>query len=202
VPRFAAAVAEIGFASHHIARVPQTGIHVQPVTAVVVKTGAGVQTGGELISAMTGGTRPGGVQSVAAPGVIEQLVGRPQGMFSVKGVAALATLIGVDEITSFPNCNSLLLQKRVEPANPDRIGQEVTFFLRFTNATKETISSVIISDSLTARLEYLDNTAKCSRPATFTIQKNEAGSVILRWALDDKLQPGEDGIISFKAKIR
>jgi uncharacterized repeat protein (TIGR01451 family) len=86
--------------------------------------------------------------------------------------------------------------------NPQKIGEEVTFFLRFTNATKEAMHSVIISDSLTARLEYVDGTAKCSRPATFTIQANEAGSSVLKWALDDKLQPGEDGIISFKAKIR
>jgi uncharacterized repeat protein (TIGR01451 family) len=120
----------------------------------------------------------------------------------VKGVAAVATLIGVEEITSFPNCNSLLLQKRVEPVNPQKIGEEVTFFLRFTNATKEPMLAVVISDSLTARLEYLDGTAKCSRAATFTMQNNEAGSAVLRWALDDKLQPGEDGIISFKAKIR
>ena len=59
-----------------------------------------------------------------------------------------------------------------------------------------------MSDSLTTRLEYVEGTQKCSRAATFTSYDNEAGSAVLRWALDGKLPPGETGIISFKAKIK
>ena len=79
----------------------------------------------------------------------------------------------------------------------------VTVTLKFSNPTTETMTDVIvIADSLTARLEYVDGTAKSSRAATFTAKNNEAGSVVLRWVIDGKLAPGESGIITFKARIK
>ena len=40
------------------------------------------------------------------------------------------------------------------------------------------------------------------RPAVFTLQENEAGSVKLRWAIDGVLPPGQSGVITFQARIR
>jgi hypothetical protein len=113
VPRFAAQVIDIGFGAHHTLKIPVAGHHLQPTSAMVAKTGTGVSIGAEQVSINVGATRPGGVQSLTSAGVIEHWITKPQGLYSLKGVAAHATLIGVEEITSFPNCNSLLLQKRV-----------------------------------------------------------------------------------------
>jgi hypothetical protein len=78
----------------------------------------------------------------------------------------------------------------------------VTVTLRFTNPTTEEMTDVLIADSLTARLEYVEGSAKSSRPATFTATANRAGSMVLRWALDGSLKPGESGRITFQVRIK
>ncbi|QVL33237.1 isopeptide-forming domain-containing fimbrial protein [Telmatocola sphagniphila] len=119
----------------------------------------------------------------------------------VKGIKVATESIEAEDLTFFPNC-TLMLQKRVEPLNPEKIGEVVTFTLRYYNPTVEPISDVVVSDSLTARLEYLLDSAKSDRPMTLTISPNEAGSVVLKWTLSDRLMPGQSGVITFKAKIR
>src|SRR5262249_22583928 len=143
----------------------------------------GVDSGLNQIVSATGSKRASGMESRTGPDVLDQWSGRLAGVSSVQGTATVAQVRGPDEITSFPGCH-MLLQKRVEgPATP-QIGDEVTIYLKFSNPTTETMTDVIVSDSLTARLEYVDGTAKSSRAATFTATNNEAGSVILRWAVD------------------
>lgn len=83
-----------------------------------------------------------------------------------------------------------------------QIGDIVTFTLKYTNPGGKPITNVIVSDSLTTRLEYVAGSAKSDRDAVFTTQANEAGSVILRWQLSGPLLPGETGVIMFQAKIR
>ena len=63
-------------------------------------------------------------------------------------------------------------------------------------------SDVVISDSLSARLEYITGSAQTDRPANFTAAENEVGSVIVRWDLPGSLLPGQSGTIKFKAKVR
>ncbi len=102
------------------------------------------------------------------------LVGKPMGIYKVNGTKSVAEVREVEEITAYPGCN-LILQKRMDPPNPQRIGEEVTFFLRFHNPTPHDMTEVIINDSLTGRLEYIPGTQKSSRPATFIATTNEAG---------------------------
>jgi len=78
----------------------------------------------------------------------------------------------------------------------------VTFYLKYTNHGGKPISDVALSDSLTGRLEYVPGSARSDRNAVFTIQENEAGSVILRWEVTGKLLPGQSGVVSFQAKVR
>jgi hypothetical protein len=61
---------------------------------------------------------------------------------------------------------------------------------------------VVVSDSLSGRLEYVPGTAKMDREAVFTTQQNEAGSLILRWEVGGRLMPGESGTVSFQARVR
>ena len=95
-----------------------------------------------------------------------------------------------------------MIQKWIDPPHPEKIGQELTVHLKFTNPTTEEMTDIVIADSLTTRLEYIVGTAKSSRAATFAASPNSAGSVVVRWSLDGKLMPGESGVITFKVRIK
>jgi uncharacterized repeat protein (TIGR01451 family) len=82
------------------------------------------------------------------------------------------------------------------------VGDVVTFYLKYSNCGGKPIEDVAVSDSLTGRLEYVPGSAKTDRNAVFTMQQNEAGSVILRWEVSGKLLPGQTGLISFQARVR
>jgi uncharacterized repeat protein (TIGR01451 family) len=82
------------------------------------------------------------------------------------------------------------------------IGEVLTFTLTYTNPGGVPIRNVIISDSLTGRLEYIPGSGKTDRPANFTTQENSAGSLILRWEIQGELPPGQSGVITFQAKVR
>ncbi len=64
-----------------------------------------------------------------------------------------------------------------------QVGDVVTFTLRYSNQGGRPITDVAVSDSLTARLEYVPGSAVADRNAVFTTQANEAGSTILRWEI-------------------
>jgi uncharacterized repeat protein (TIGR01451 family) len=78
----------------------------------------------------------------------------------------------------------------------------ITFTIRFANVGGRPITNVVVSDSLTTRFEYVAGSSKSDRPATFTTQPNDAGSMVLRWEFAGSLQPGENGMITFQVKIR
>src|SRR5262249_48313788 len=83
-----------------------------------------------------------------------------------------------------------------------QIGDTVTLYLKYSNQGYQPISDIIVSDSLTGRLEYVPGSAKSDRDAVFTMQQNEAGSLILRWEIQGRLLPNQSGVVSFQAKIR
>ncbi len=82
------------------------------------------------------------------------------------------------------------------------IGDVVTFLLKYSNLGGRPITDVAVTDSLTTRLEYVPGSAQSDRPAVFTTQPNEAGSVILRWEISGRLMPGTSGVVRFQARIR
>jgi uncharacterized repeat protein (TIGR01451 family) len=83
-----------------------------------------------------------------------------------------------------------------------QVGDVVTFYLKYSNTSGKPVEDVAVSDSLTGRLEYVAGSAKTDRNAVFTMQQNEAGSMILRWEVSGKLLPGQSGLISFQARVR
>jgi uncharacterized repeat protein (TIGR01451 family) len=95
----------------------------------------------------------------------------------------------------------LCLKKDVDK-HTGQPGEVVTFTLTYHNGGGLPITDVAVVDSLSGRLEYVPDSAQSDRHAVFTIQPNEAGSMLLRWQVSGKLLPGESGVIRFKAKVR
>jgi uncharacterized repeat protein (TIGR01451 family) len=87
-------------------------------------------------------------------------------------------------------------------AQSAKVGDIVTFFLKYSNQGGRPITDVAVSDSLTGRLEYVPGSSKSDRDAVFTMQENSAGSLVLRWEISGRLLAGQTGIVSFQAKIR
>jgi uncharacterized repeat protein (TIGR01451 family) len=81
-------------------------------------------------------------------------------------------------------------------------GDVVTFTLRYSNHGGQPITDVAVTDSLAARLEYVPDSSQSDRPAVFTLQQNEAGSLLLRWEITGRLLPGQSGVVRFQARIR
>jgi uncharacterized repeat protein (TIGR01451 family) len=81
-------------------------------------------------------------------------------------------------------------------------GDVVTFTLRYTNLGGRPITDVAVSDSLSGRLEYVPGSAQSDRDAVFTLQENEAGSVILHWEVGGRLLPGDSGTLRFQVRVR
>ena len=145
---------------------------------------------------------PGIWAGVGAGSLIYQaaLTSIPDELYESASVEGAGPWAKVRHIT-FPQLKPLLLIKW-----PDRcatqIGDIVTFFLKYTNQGGQPITDVVVSDSLTARLEYVPGSARSDRDSVFTTQPNEAGSLILRWEINGALPPGQNGVVSFQARIR
>jgi uncharacterized repeat protein (TIGR01451 family) len=148
---------------------------------------------------MKGRERPSTTIGEKFPQGVELLQGRPQITAMVQGVRVTEGSKGPEDITAYP-CK-LMLTKWVEPKTAN-IGDTVTFYLRYRNPGPGPITEVVVSDSLTGRLEYVAGSAQSDREAVFTVAPNEAGSVVLRWAIGGAIQPGQYGVLSFRAKVR
>jgi uncharacterized repeat protein (TIGR01451 family) len=126
----------------------------------------------------------------------------------VRGVNVYANVQEVHEFTAA--CNKppvvaldrpLILQKCTD-VTAAKVGDVVTFYLKYSNVGGQPISDIAVSDSLTSRLEYVPGSARSDRDSVFTMQQNEAGSLLLHWELTGKLLPGESGLVTFQAKVR
>lgn len=140
------------------------------------------------------------------------------GIATNQGTAVIGRIDGTDVVASARVTNNVtglcLPPEQPEPPDgplviikfPDRcavnIGDLVTFTLRYTNKGGRPITGVVVSDSLTTRLEYVPGTARSDRDGVFTTQANEAGSVVLRWEIQGALPPGQSGVVSFQARVR
>jgi uncharacterized repeat protein (TIGR01451 family) len=129
------------------------------------------------------------------------VVGKLQGLQVISGVATtrecVATCNEVPEVPAKPLC--LHKWANVEAA---QVGDVVTFYLKYSNQGGQPIQDVVVSDSLTGRLEYVPGSAKSDRTAVFTTQPNQAGSLLLRWEFSGSLPPGQSGAVSFQARVR
>ena len=84
-------------------------------------------------------------------------------------------------------------------ANP---GDVISFTIRFDNVGEQTLSNLVVTDSLAPRLEYVEKSQLASVPVNFSMAPNIAGSSVLRWELEKGLKPGEGGLVRFSCKVR
>ena len=131
-----------------------------------------------------------------------------QAFGQMEGVVVYAKAEGTGSVTS--KCPEPLLAEIEKPLViikwPDKcdpgLGDVVTFFIRYKNDGQKPITGIVINDSLTARLEYVRNTARSDRDALFTTTPNEVDSSVLRWEVSAPLLPGQTGIVTFQVKVR
>jgi uncharacterized repeat protein (TIGR01451 family) len=81
-------------------------------------------------------------------------------------------------------------------------GDIVKFSIRYDNIGDREVLDVVIVDNLTPRLEYIEDSATCDRDGALDVEDNGEGSVILRWVLDEPLQGGSGGVVTFQARVR
>ncbi|RUL89241.1 DUF11 domain-containing protein [Tautonia sociabilis] len=120
-----------------------------------------------------------------------------------------------------PDQPGLAVVKEVDTAVAEP-GQVLTYTIRWRNMGNVPISHVSIVDSLLPRLEYVPNSARgpagsvftatqgglavergqAEDGTTFSASENAAGSTELRWDLPAPLLPGQEGAVSFQARVR
>jgi uncharacterized repeat protein (TIGR01451 family) len=83
-----------------------------------------------------------------------------------------------------------------------RTGDVVEFTIRFDNLSARALEDVTIIDNLTRRLEYIADSASSTVGAEFSQEKNDGGSLLLRWKLSESLAPQKGGLVRFKCRVR
>jgi uncharacterized repeat protein (TIGR01451 family) len=81
-------------------------------------------------------------------------------------------------------------------------GDVITFKIRFDNIGDRPVTQVVIVDNLTPRLEYVEDSATCTKPGEIITADNGEGSLILRWELEEPLAARDGGVITFQARVR
>ncbi len=99
-----------------------------------------------------------------------------------------------------PNRPGVVIVKQVDQSEAEP-GDVVTYTLTYRNMGNVPITSVSVVDSLLPRLEYVKGSARGPQGAVFTAAENQAGSQELRWDIGT-LAPGQQGAVSFQAKVR
>lgn len=123
-----------------------------------------------------------------------------RGFGSASGVQVAAGVVQPDELTSLPN--RLVLTKSVEPTGPYQPGDVVTITLKYANNTLQPLTDMVISDSLSGRLEYVPGSAAADRPSNVTTEANEAGSSVIKFDIPGPIPPAGTGVVVFKVKVR
>ncbi len=100
-----------------------------------------------------------------------------------------------------PECPKLRVCKVASTSNA-LPGEEVDFTIRFDNVGHSAAKNVVLYDNLTTRLEYIPNSAQASVKAKFFAQENEADSLVLKWTIDQPIEPGCGGVVRFRCKVR
>jgi uncharacterized repeat protein (TIGR01451 family) len=81
-------------------------------------------------------------------------------------------------------------------------GEFVDFTLRYDNVGDQPLGNIVLVDNLTTRLDYVPDSAQSSKRARFAVEPNEGDSLVLRWEIDEPLNPGDGGIVRFRCRVR
>jgi uncharacterized repeat protein (TIGR01451 family) len=81
-------------------------------------------------------------------------------------------------------------------------GDEILFTIRYDNLGPNPAHHLRLVDSLTPRLQYVDDSATCDRAGQLVTQDNGEGSLVLIWEITDPVPSGEGGVVTFRARVR
>ncbi len=81
-------------------------------------------------------------------------------------------------------------------------GDIVSFTIRFDNAGVKPVGNVVILDSLSPRLDYIEGSQQCSVGVRFSSEPNDVGSMVLKWEIENPIEPSDGGAISFDCRVR
>jgi uncharacterized repeat protein (TIGR01451 family) len=81
-------------------------------------------------------------------------------------------------------------------------GEIVTFLLRVDNVGDSPLSDIVLTDSLSSRLQYVPDSQKNSVNAEFSTSENDDNSLRMTWKFTEELKVGEGTTIEFKCRVR
>ena len=81
------------------------------------------------------------------------------------------------------------------------LGDVLTFTIEFENIGDKELYDVRITDNLTPRLMFIEDSGSSDRKGRIVVEDNDAGSEMLMFELEGKLEGGQKGVIEFKAKV-
>jgi uncharacterized repeat protein (TIGR01451 family) len=126
-------------------------------------------------------------------------LGSATGLGEVLGMWKYGEFRGIEEKPGKPA--RIILEKSVN-ATDAKIGDVLTFVIKYTNAGDESVTNLAVVDNLPPRLEYVPNSATTSTDSVFTAENNDVGSQTLRWEIKTPLKGRASGAVQFKAKIK
>lgn len=121
-----------------------------------------------------------------------------EGAGEVQATAAAAEVIG-REVEIEPA--RLRIVKLADKQSAQR-GEIVKFTIRYDNLGGEPLHHLRIVDNLTTRLEYVDDSADSDRAGRLVVEDNGEGSLVLTFEVDEPVNGGEGGVVSFSARVR
>ncbi len=124
---------------------------------------------------------------------------KPVAIAQVQGVRVVAALVEPEEVT---NANQFVVTKSIDPSGDVQVGEIVTVTIRYQNNTRAAVTDVVVSDSLSGRLEYVPGSAQSDRPTNVTTSENEVGSVVVRFEIPGTVNAGQGGVVKFQVKVR
>ena len=116
------------------------------------------------------------------------------------------TLTRVQEVEGLtvyelPDAGRLRILKMAD-RDQARPGEIVTFTIRVDNVGDSPVTNVVLTDNLTTRLAYVEDSQKSSCESEFTADSNEEQSLKLQWTLKEPLKVGESATVTFECKLR
>ena len=78
---------------------------------------------------------------------------RPTAIGQIEGVRVAGALVEPEQLTAYPVICPLTVTKVIDPSGPHRRADVVTITIRYANTGVKPISDLVVSDSLSGRLD-------------------------------------------------